>query len=54
MIGAKTQVDLQIESKLLSVSTGLFLCTAGGRAKNQYSEPSKRDLGTVHTLAVRV
>lgn len=51
MSGAETQVDLQIESKLLSVSAGI-VSARGGRAKNRCSEPSERNLEAVHKLVV--
>lgn len=54
MSGAETQVDLQIESKLLSVSMGI-VPVHSGRAENQYSEPSqKKFASTVHILAVHL
>lgn len=37
-------MDLQIESKLLSVST-CIVPVHGGRAKNQYPEPFKKKIG---------
>lgn len=49
MSGAETQVDLQIEGKLLSAS---IVSVHGGRAKHQYPEPSERNLEAVPMLAL--
>lgn len=42
---AETQVDLQIENKLLSASIGIVSVRCGS-PKNQYSQPFKKKIGS--------